>query len=184
MYSFNSAYCKFLLVIHWFAFTALQSLAPDDQYHITFTVEPMLELVWREESTQTDTKYKVLFPITTPLMSWPTEFTGSESESFIIIHLGFVYDVNMYIWYPVRYISDAVPEERSFEILLGTFLPDVELINITFNTGLFSVAECNSKGFDVKEHRFPNGSKSFSLKVPFFEDAVLAHVWSSHLKLI
>ncbi|XP_046888632.1 uncharacterized protein LOC124475835 [Hypomesus transpacificus] len=123
-----------------------KSLAPDDQYHVTFTIEPMLELVWREESTQTDTQYKVLFPITTPLVSWPTQFTGN-----------------------------AVPEERSFEILLGTFLPDVELINITFNTGLFSVAECNSKGFDVKEHRFPNGSKSFSLKVPFFEDAVLAH---------
>ncbi|XP_067097631.1 uncharacterized protein [Osmerus mordax] len=123
-----------------------KSLAPDDQYHITFTVEPMLELVWREESTQTDTKYKVLFPITTPLMSWPTQFTGN-----------------------------AVPEERLFEILLGTFLPDVELINITFNTGVFSVAECNVKGFDVKEHRFPNGSKSFYLKVPFFEDAVLVH---------
>ena len=71
-----------------------------------------------------------------------------------------------------------------FEILLGTFLPDVELINITFNTGVFSVAECNAKGFDVKEHRFPNGSKSFHLKVPFFEDAVLVHVWPSHLKLI
>ncbi|XP_062304830.1 uncharacterized protein LOC134009123 [Osmerus eperlanus] len=123
-----------------------KSLAPDDQYHITFTIEPMLELVWREESTQTDTKYKVLFPITTPPMSWRTRFTGN-----------------------------AVPEERLFEILLGTFLPDVELINITFNTGVFSVAECNSKGFDVKEHRFPNGSKSFYLKVPFFEDAVLVH---------
>ncbi|XP_062304599.1 uncharacterized protein LOC134008992 [Osmerus eperlanus] len=123
-----------------------KSLAPDDQYHITFTVEPMLELVWREESTQTDTKYKVLFPITTPLMSWPTQFTGN-----------------------------AVSEERLFEIFLGTFLPDVELISITFNTGVFSVAECNSKGFNVKEHRFPNGSKSFYLKVPFFEDSVLVH---------
>ena len=76
---------------HSFAFTALQSLAPDGQYHITFTVEPMLELVWREESTQTDTKYKVLFPITTPLMSWPTQFTGSESESLIILNVGFLF---------------------------------------------------------------------------------------------
>ena len=55
----------------------LQSHAPDYQYHITYTIEPMLELLWWSD-TQADTKYKVLFPITTPLMPQPLHFSDCK----------------------------------------------------------------------------------------------------------
>uniref|UniRef100_A0A8C3GAS4 Zona pellucida protein AX 1 n=1 Tax=Cyclopterus lumpus TaxID=8103 RepID=A0A8C3GAS4_CYCLU len=48
-----------------------KSHAPDYQYHISYIVEPMLELLWRTTDTQDNTRYKVLFPITTPLMLQP-----------------------------------------------------------------------------------------------------------------
>uniref|UniRef100_A0A4W5MP96 Zona pellucida protein AX 1 n=1 Tax=Hucho hucho TaxID=62062 RepID=A0A4W5MP96_9TELE len=121
-----------------------KSHAPDYAYHITYTVEPMLELLWRAENTQADTRYKVLFPITTPLMPRPPHV-----------------------------IDNSVPEQRVFDILLGTFLHDVELINITFTTRVLTVAECNARGFDVQEHRFANSSKTFSLRVPFSDEVVL-----------
>ncbi|XP_031675085.1 uncharacterized protein LOC116368573 [Oncorhynchus kisutch] len=38
----------------------------DDQYFVTYTIEPMLELLWIEEVAHENTSYKVLFPITTP----------------------------------------------------------------------------------------------------------------------
>lgn len=63
-----------------------------------------------------------------------------------------------------------------FSVHLGTFLHDVELKNITFSTVVLTVEECNAGGFAVQEHRFPNGTKSFSLKVPFDANVVLKHV--------
>ncbi|XP_071396797.1 zona pellucida protein AX 1 [Centroberyx affinis] len=123
-----------------------KSHAPDYQYHITYTVEPMLELLWRAEDTQADTRYKVLFPITTPLMPRPPQVT-----------------------------DNTIPEDRVFNVHLGPFLHDVELMNITFSTGVLSVAECNARGFTVQEHTFSNGTKSFSLQVPFSDDVVLKH---------
>ncbi|GAA6228834.1 uncharacterized protein LOC108895977 [Lates japonicus] len=122
-----------------------KSHAPDYQYHVTYSVEPMLDVLWRADDNH-DTRYKVLFPITTPLMPRPP------------------------------HVEDyTVPEDRMFSIHMGTFLHDVELKNITFSTGVLTLEECIAKGFAVQEHNLPNGTKSFSLQVPFDADVVLKH---------
>ncbi|XP_033999016.1 uncharacterized protein LOC117492739 [Trematomus bernacchii] len=123
-----------------------KSHAPNYQYHITYFVEPMLEVLWRADDTQDDTRYKVLFPIMTPLMPQSPQVQ-----------------------------DDTVPETRVFSVLLGTFLHDVELRNITFSTVVLTVEESNAKGFTVQEHSLANGSKIFSLQVPFDADVVLKH---------
>ncbi|XP_058469804.1 zona pellucida protein AX 1 isoform X2 [Solea solea] len=123
-----------------------KSHAPDYQYHITYSVEPMLDVLWRADDTQDDTRYKILFPITTPLMPRLPHFN-----------------------------DDTIAQSRMFSVLLGTFLQDVELKNITFSTGVLTVEDCNARGFVVQQHSFPNGSKSFSLQVPFDADVVLKH---------
>lgn len=76
-------------------------------------------------------------------------------------------------------LSDTIPEERVFSVLLGNFLHDVELRNITFINGLLTVQECNTRGYTVQEHSFPNKTKSFSLHVPFDADCVLKRVWTT-----
>ncbi|TNN45207.1 Tetratricopeptide repeat protein 32 [Liparis tanakae] len=121
-----------------------KSHAPDYQYHITYVVEPMLEVLWRTTETQDDTRYKVLFPITTPLMVQPPHVQ-----------------------------ENTVPEARVFSILLGPFLHDVVLRNITFFTTVLTVEESNASGFTVQEHLYSNGTKSISLLVPFDADIVL-----------
>lgn len=63
-----------------------------------------------------------------------------------------------------------------FGVVLGLFLSDVALTNVTFSTGLLTVEECNARGYAVQEHAFPNGTKSFSLHVPFDADVVLKRV--------
>ena len=65
----------FYLILH----ELLQSHAPDYQYHLSYTVEPMLELLWIAKDSQSDTRYKVLFPITTPLMPWYPEIVDGKS---------------------------------------------------------------------------------------------------------
>ncbi|KAK2856122.1 hypothetical protein Q5P01_004857 [Channa striata] len=121
-----------------------KSHAPDYQYHITYTVEPMLEVLWRADKTQDDARFKILFPITTPPMPQT-----------------------------LKVQDNTVSEDRIFSLKLGTFLHDVVLRNITFSTGVLSIKECNARGFTVREHSFPNRTKTFSLEVPFDEDVVL-----------
>uniref|UniRef100_A0A8K9V5F2 ZP domain-containing protein n=1 Tax=Oncorhynchus mykiss TaxID=8022 RepID=A0A8K9V5F2_ONCMY len=120
----------------------------DDQYFVTYTIEPMLELLWIEEVAHEDTSYKVLFPITTPLMARPPQ---------------------------VR--NYTVPEQAVFVLELGTFNLDVELLNITFPTMVLTVAECNARGFNVREQRSPDNTlKTFRLEVPFSDPVVFKEV--------
>ncbi|XP_037305480.2 uncharacterized protein LOC119195015 isoform X2 [Pungitius pungitius] len=123
-----------------------KSHAPDYQYHITYNVEPMLEVLWRTTDTKDDTRYKILFPITTPFMPQQPHIQ-----------------------------ENTVPEARVFSIVFGTFLHDVVLKNITFSTGVLTVEESNARGFTIQEHRYTNGTKDYSLSVPFDADVVLKH---------
>ncbi|XP_034383779.1 uncharacterized protein LOC117727527 [Cyclopterus lumpus] len=121
-----------------------KSHAPDYQYHIIYIVEPMLEVLWRTTDTQDDTRYKVLFPITTPPMHQHPHVQ-----------------------------ENTVPEARVFSVLLGPLLHDVVLRNITFFTRVLTVEESNARGVTVLEHRYSNGTKSISVLVPFDADIVL-----------
>ncbi|MGH0189155.1 UNVERIFIED_CONTAM: hypothetical protein FKN15_033655 [Acipenser sinensis] len=84
------------------------------------------------------TKYTVLHPITTPFMPRPPVVT-----------------------------NNTVPKARVFNVTLGTFLPDVELVKILVGQETLTVPEANLKGYNVQEHVFPNGSKTYTLQVPF-----------------
>ncbi|XP_041832378.1 zona pellucida protein AX 1 [Melanotaenia boesemani] len=123
-----------------------KSHAPDYQYHITYNIEPMLEVLWRAENNQDDTRYKVLFPISTPPMARPPHTDDR-----------------------------TIPEDRVFTVYVGTFLHDVELRNITFSTGVLTVEESNARGLTVEEHILSNGTIVFALHVAFASDVVLKH---------
>uniref|UniRef100_A0A3Q2C9I4 Zona pellucida protein AX 1 n=1 Tax=Cyprinodon variegatus TaxID=28743 RepID=A0A3Q2C9I4_CYPVA len=123
-----------------------KSHAPDYQYHMTYSVEPMLEVLWKADQSVDDTRYKILFPITTPPMSRPP---NTEDRT--------------------------TPEEREFNLYVGPFLYDVAVRNITFSTGVLTVEESNARGFIVQQHVLANGTFVFSLKVPFDSNVVSKH---------
>ncbi|XP_039981930.1 uncharacterized protein LOC120789331 [Xiphias gladius] len=136
-----------------------KSHVQDDRYLTSYTIEPMLELLWTEDTTHEDTRYKVLLPITTPLLSRPPQV-----------------------------IDNTVPEERIFKVLFGPFGSDVALMNVTFPSEVLSLADCSVRGFNVLEHVSPNSSsKIFTLEVPFMDPVVLKSremgitVYSLHL---
>uniref|UniRef100_A0A3B1JV37 Zona pellucida protein AX 1 n=1 Tax=Astyanax mexicanus TaxID=7994 RepID=A0A3B1JV37_ASTMX len=118
----------------------------DYQYHTTYSIEPMLELLWREGQSEI-TRYKVHYPITTPPKAEPPQVT-----------------------------DNTVAKSGVFDVLLGTFLHDVELMNITFSSGVMTVAEANARGINVQQHGLPNGSRTFSIQVPFSDPVVLKSV--------
>ncbi|XP_041661286.1 uncharacterized protein LOC121521400 isoform X2 [Cheilinus undulatus] len=121
-----------------------KSHVQDDQYLASYTIEPMIEMLWTEDSTHEDTRYKVLFPITTPLLSQP-----------------------------LQVIDNTVPQEQVFKVLLGPFGTDVALMNITFPSEVLSVADFSVRGFNFLEHMSPNSSsKVFTVEVPFTDPVV------------
>uniref|UniRef100_A0A673HFR5 Uncharacterized LOC107712422 n=1 Tax=Sinocyclocheilus rhinocerous TaxID=307959 RepID=A0A673HFR5_9TELE len=113
----------------------------NDQYHVSYNIEPMLEVLWKEGLDKTS--YKVLFPITTPLTPWP-----------------------------LQVIDYTQPKQKVFDLLLGYFLPDVELLNITFVSELLTVSEIINKGIVLHEQSFSNDTKAFTLQVPFSDPQV------------
>nr|XP_020445437.1 uncharacterized protein LOC109954450 [Monopterus albus] len=121
-----------------------KSHVQDEQCLLSYTIEPMIELHWSDETTHEDTRYKVLLPITTPLLSQPPQ------------------------------VADyTVPEERVFKVMLGPLGFNVALVNITLSSEVLSVADCNARGFNVLEHISPNSSlKVFTLQVPFTDPVV------------
>ncbi|TSR99429.1 Zona pellucida sperm-binding protein 2 [Bagarius yarrelli] len=115
----------------------------DNEYHITYTIEPMLEMLWLQGKSEL-TRHRLDYPIVTPPERRPLHVTDS-----------------------------AFAEAESFQITLGSFLFDVELLNITLATGVMTVEQANGRGYNVQEHVFPNGSKTFSMDIPFSDPAVL-----------
>lgn len=134
----------------------------------------MLELLWTEDATQEDTRYKVLLPITTPLLPRPLQVIDSESH-YLGVH-GFK-NVLHAAFIPLYFCpTDTVPQEHLFKVLLGPFYADVELMTITFPSEVLSVDGCNARGFNVMEHMSNGSSKVFTLEVPFTDRVVLQRV--------
>ncbi|PWA27738.1 hypothetical protein CCH79_00000449 [Gambusia affinis] len=130
-----------------------------DLYYVSYTIEPMLELLWTEGATREQTRYKVFFHITTHLLPRPLEL-----------------------------IDNTVPGEKMFRMTLGHFAADVALMNITFPAEVLTMPDCSARGFNILEHMSPNTSlKVFTLQVPFADPAVLQQtgegvtVYSLHL---
>nr|CAM15635.1 novel protein containing zona pellucida-like domains (si:dkeyp-50f7.2) [Danio rerio] len=115
----------------------------ENLYHTRYVIEPMLELLWSEGGMDS-TRYRVLFPVKTPLMPRPLQL-----------------------------VDLTVVEQRIFDVVLGPFLHDVELVNITFSGVVLTVIEANARGFNIQDQVFQNGSKSFRLNVPFTDTLVV-----------
>ncbi|KAM9703793.1 uncharacterized protein ACNS7B_002373 [Menidia menidia] len=115
-----------------------------NQYYVSYMIEPMLEMLWTEDSSHEHTRYKVLFHIATHLLPRPLQL-----------------------------VDNTVPAEQTFKLVLGHFALDVVLLNVTFPSEVLSMADCNARGFHIMEHMAANGSmKVFVLQVPFTDPVV------------
>lgn len=146
----------------------MQSHIQDNQYFTSYTIEPMLELLWSEDATHEDTRYKVILPIKTPLQSQLPQVIDSE---YLVICL-FLICVARCLHSSIA-PTDTISQERRFKVLFGPFGHDVALVNITFPSEVLSVADCTVRGFNILEHMSPNSSsKVFTLEVPFTDRVV------------
>lgn len=62
----------------------LQSHVQANLYYISYVIEPMLELLWSEDSVLELTKYKVYFTIATNVLPHPPQLVDSKSCLYIL----------------------------------------------------------------------------------------------------
>ncbi|XP_072000243.1 uncharacterized protein [Engystomops pustulosus] len=117
------------------------------QYGRTYSIQPFIENVWTDDGWGV-TKYTIIKDITTPFEERPPVIT-----------------------------NETVPSTLIFNVTVGTFLPDVQLIYFTVGNTTSMVPQGVDSGFILGNKTLPNGDVIFILKVPFINQ----NVYKKHL---
>lgn len=121
-----------------------KSAVQNGRYLTCYRVEPTLELLWTEDVSNEDTRYRVLFPITTP-----------------------------YIYNSLQVTQNTKPKEDVLRLSIGPFAPDVMLFNISWSSETLTLGKALSRGFKVQEQLDQDSIwKSFTVSVPLTDQAV------------
>ncbi|XP_039205208.1 uncharacterized protein LOC120310638 isoform X1 [Crotalus tigris] len=121
----------------------LQSTVSNSVYGVTYSIDVLMEHSWTDSDWQL-TKYLVIKPITIPFL-----------PRIPIV------------------INNTVPETRIFDIFLGVFLPDVNLVTLKIGDVTFSLKEAEQNGYRISAILLLNGTRGFELEVPFDDPNVL-----------
>ncbi|NXV46474.1 ZP2 protein, partial [Uria aalge] len=107
------------------------------QHGTKYTINLFLEHQW-EDSKWGLTKYTIIKEIETPFEPVELAITNNSNRSV-----------------------------RLMNVTVGTFLPDVELVNLTIEGVTVAVPEAVQRGCLISEIRYANGSKAYVIQVPF-----------------
>ncbi|XP_053567209.1 uncharacterized protein LOC128657011 [Bombina bombina] len=113
-----------------------------EEIGITYSIALFLENKW-EDSRWGITKHTIIKEITSPFIPQPPTITN---ETYV--------------------------PSRVFNVTIGTFLPDVVLVNVTVGQVTRTVDECKKVGYNISSIINTNGSITFVLKVPFTDPDV------------
>uniref|UniRef100_H3B5G6 ZP domain-containing protein n=1 Tax=Latimeria chalumnae TaxID=7897 RepID=H3B5G6_LATCH len=107
------------------------------QYGITYSINLLLDHIWMDDFWE-ETKYTIIKPVITP------------------------FDLRT----PVV-VNNTEPNTRIFNVTIGTFLTDVELVAISIGPEHLTITEANSRGYNVQEVLYPDDLKGYTLEIPF-----------------
>ncbi|KAG8445679.1 hypothetical protein GDO86_010452 [Hymenochirus boettgeri] len=110
-------------------------------YGITYSINVFLEHTW-EDNVWGVTKYTIIKDITTPFDPRPPAI-----------------------------LNETVPATKKFNVSIGTFLADVQLVNVTVGLVTLTVQQLTGLNY-ISSVKHPNGSISFRLIIPFTDPIV------------
>ncbi|NWH81436.1 ZP2 protein, partial [Piaya cayana] len=107
------------------------------QYGSKYTINLFLEHQWEDDKWER-TKHTIIKEIETPFKQAELAITNNSNLT-----------------------------ARIMNVTVGTFLPDVELVNLTIEGTTVTVSEAVQHGYIVYEIRYTNGSKDYGIQVLF-----------------
>ncbi|XP_053316428.1 uncharacterized protein LOC128484134 [Spea bombifrons] len=114
-----------------------KSHVANGEYGVTYHIRPFIENLW-EDNRWGVTKYTIIKDIISPFLRRPPIVT-----------------------------NETMKGTQIFNVTIGTFLPDVLLVNLTFERLTLTIDEAVKLGYTVSTRQQPNGNVTFILKVPF-----------------
>ncbi|XP_029436628.1 uncharacterized protein LOC115078115 [Rhinatrema bivittatum] len=114
----------------------------DNQYGTTYSINLLLERKWWGDGSD-DTWHAAYKPITTPFLPRTPILTNYTD-----------------------------PDLGYFDVRLGNFFPDVELVSLDLLDVVLSPAAARGRGFNLSEALNANGTKFYILHVPFQDKVV------------
>ncbi|NXY91590.1 ZP2 protein, partial [Alcedo cyanopectus] len=79
-------------------------------------------------------------------------------------------------------VNNSNLSARLMNVTVGTFLPDVELVNLTIEGITVAVPEAAQHGYLTYEIRYPNGSKSYIIQVPLDAPSIKKEYMTADLR--
>ncbi|KAM4694420.1 zona pellucida sperm-binding protein 2-like [Discoglossus pictus] len=79
--------------------------------------------------------------------------------------------------------NDTIPSTGIFNVTIGTFLPDVKLVNVTIGPKTVPITDLPKLGYSISQVSYPNGSVTFVLKVPFTDPNVNIQYVSDNIRV-
>ncbi|XP_063771415.1 uncharacterized protein LOC134909001 [Pseudophryne corroboree] len=119
------------------------------EYGITYSINPFLENLWVDDAWGI-TKYTIVKQMTTPFDRRPPIIT-----------------------------NDTIPVTSIFNVTIGPFLPDVQLVNLTIG----GVQQTINVSYPISTKHHPNMSSDFVLKVPFLDPHVSKEFFPDGIRL-
>ncbi|XP_069830190.1 zona pellucida sperm-binding protein 2-like isoform X4 [Dendropsophus ebraccatus] len=123
-----------------------KSRAVNFQYGVSYRIHPFLENLWTDNGFGV-TRYTIIKDIMTPFQLRPPVLT-----------------------------NETIPSTQIFNVTVGTFLPDVQLVDLTVGDTVLTVPQGVDRGYVIENITQPNGSVTFVLKVPFSDEKVFKEI--------
>uniref|UniRef100_A0ACB8EXF3 Uncharacterized protein n=1 Tax=Sphaerodactylus townsendi TaxID=933632 RepID=A0ACB8EXF3_9SAUR len=114
-----------------------ESAVIDNRYGTTYRIKLLLDRRWQGDESDR-TRHRSLKDIRTPF-----------APHVLIL------------------INNTVPDRGYFDVSLGNFLPDVALVTVAIGGKPLTPRELQSRGCNLAEVPNPNGTRAFTLAVPF-----------------
>ncbi|KAE8605157.1 hypothetical protein XENTR_v10014994 [Xenopus tropicalis] len=119
-----------------------KSHVSNGNYGITYSINVFLEHEW-DDSMWGVTKHTIIKEITTPFDAQPPLI-----------------------------INGTIPTTKTFNVTIGPFLPDVQLINVTVGTETLTIPQLAARNYNLTTITYPNGSVAYRITVPFSDKNV------------
>ena len=109
----------------------------DNNYGTTYSIKLLLDRRWQGDESDR-TRHRHLKPVRTPF----------AAQMLVLI-------------------NNTIPERGYFDVSLGNFLPDVEVVSVAVGGKPFTPDELKRNGFHLEEIPNPNNTRVLILQVPF-----------------
>ncbi|XP_069744202.1 zona pellucida protein AX 1 [Narcine bancroftii] len=174
--------------INWRIPRIIPSLSSEEEHFYDDSIVMGVNGVALNKDKMAELNYKLTYNDTNIVITIPIGEEGGHYKSHVFQgQYGIEYSIELFAehqWEQTKYTvihpidtpfmpqspvvtNNTIPEKRIFNVSLGNFLPDVELVALTLDMQIVTVNQADKMGFAIYETSLPNNTRVHTVEVPF-----------------